>query len=249
MDKPIRLIMLIMLFFSPAITAHGIAEETVPDEPTESFDRLQVSFIANKGQIENKEAAYFVQLDPGYIYVDKNGMITHTFSSPSKHGIVIHEIVAGENILVTPLEPLPIQAIAAIRLKDQSIGENLHYYRLSYGKILEGIELQLLAFTDNLAKIFTIAPGSDPGAIMIKLKGVEGVKVGDAGALEIRTRQGSADFSPPQAYQFFGKTRKPVDVAYVIRKNTTYGFKLGSYDKARPLFIAPIVPAFLLSAP
>ncbi len=85
------------------------------------------------------------------------------------------------------------------------IGDNLNYYRLSYGAIHDGIELQLLAFTDNLEKIFTIAPGGDPGSIAVKLKDVEGLKVNDAGALEIITKQGPVTFGQPHAYQFMEK--------------------------------------------
>ncbi len=136
-----------------------------------------------------------------------------------------------------------------MRQKGQLIGDNLNYYRLSYGAIHNGIDLQLIAFTDNLEKIFTISPGADPGSIAVKLRDVEGLKVNDAGELEILTKQGPVNFSPPHAYQFNGEERKPVDVAYIIRKDDAYGFKLGSYDKTQPLFIAPLVPTFLLSAP
>ena len=249
MDKYLKLIILVMLLFSPAITAYGISEETVPEGTTESFDRVQVSFIANKGQIENKEAAYFVRLPEGFIYIDKKGVITHTFSSPGKNDMVIHEIVSGKNISVTPLEPPPEQAIAVMRQKGKLSGENLNYYRLSYGAIHEGIELQLLAFTDTLEKIFTVSPGGDPGRIAVKLKGVKKLKVNDAGMLEITTDKGPLTFNRPHAYQFAVEERKPVDVAYMLRKNDTYGFTLGSYDKTTPLFIAPVIPAFLLSAP
>ena len=117
MDKYLKLIILIMLLFSPVIAAYGISEETVPEGTTESFDRVQISFIANKGQIENKEAAYFVRLPERFIYVDKKGVITYTFSSPGKNDIVIHEIVSGKNISVTPLEPPPERAIAVMRQK------------------------------------------------------------------------------------------------------------------------------------
>ena len=245
----LNLIIICMCLASHALAVNGISEEAAPAGMTESFDRVQVTFIVNKGQIDNKEAAYFVRLKDGYIYIDRKGMITYAFTSPAKQGIVINEIVSEKKISVTPLEPPPQQAVAFMRQKGQLIGDNLNYYRLSYGAIHNGIELQLMAFTDNLEKIFTISPGGDPGSIAVKLKDVKGLKVNDAGALEILTKQGPVNFSPPHAYQFNGEERKPVDVAYIIRKDDAYGFKLGGYDTAKPLFIAPIMPAFLLSAP
>jgi hypothetical protein len=236
-------------FFSPSLTAFGIAEETGAADQKESFTRLQVPFIENHGQIENKEAAYFAKLVYGYIYIDKNGTVIHNYRMRDKKAIVFKEIFTEKKISIAALEPPAEEALLVLRKRGQLTGDNINYYRISYGAIDKGIDLQLLAFTDTLEKIFTISPGGDPGSIAVTLKGVEGVKVNDAGELEIITKQEPVKFGPPHAYQFVGETRKPVDVAYTIRKNATYGFKLGSYDKAQPLFIAPIIPAFLLSTP
>jgi hypothetical protein len=173
-------------------------------------------------------------------------MITYKFASPAKNGIVINEIFPKKNISLTPFEPPPETAVSALRQKGKLVGDNLNYYRLSYGPIAEGIELHLLAFIDNLEKLFIISPGADPGTITVKLKGADGLKVNDAGMLEITTKRGVVTFSQPHAYQFMGEERKPVDISYSIRKGTTYGFKLGGYDASKPLYIAPIIPAFLL---
>jgi hypothetical protein len=243
------IVMGFMFFFSPALTAYGISEETEPADEISSFTRLQAPFVTNKGQIANKEVAYFAKLINGYIHIDKNGAVIYNYNLRDKKAIVIKEIFTEKKIAIAALEPPSEEVVAVLRNRGQITGEISNYFRLSYGAIHKGIELQLLAFTDNLEKIFTISPGGDPGSIAVKLKDVEELKVNDAGELEILTKQGPVNFSPPHAYQFVGEKRKPVDVAYTVRTDTTYGFKLGSYDKTQPLFIAPIIPAFLLSAP
>ena len=243
------IIMSFMFFFSPALTGYGISEETDPSDQVSSFTRLQAPFITNKGQIANKEVAYFAKLINGYIHIDKNGTVIYNYNVRDKQAIVFKEIFTEKKIAIAALDPPSEEAMAILRQRGQLTGEISNYYRLSYGAIYPGIDLQLLAFTDNLEKIFTISPGADPGSIAVKLRDVEGLKVNDAGELEILTKQGPVNFSPPHAYQFVGEKRKPVDVAYTIRTDTTYGFKLGSYDKTQPLFIAPLIPAFLLSAP
>ncbi len=58
----LNLIIICMFLFSHALAVNGISEETAPAGMTESFDRVQVTFIVNKGQIDNKEAAYFARL-------------------------------------------------------------------------------------------------------------------------------------------------------------------------------------------
>lgn len=238
------LFMSVLLSMSPSMTAHGLAQEKAPAGAAESFDRVQTSFVLNTGQIDNKEAVYFARLLTGYIYIDKQGIITHTFSSPDKNKIRIQEICSQKKISLTPHEPPPDDAIRALKDKGQSVGTN--YYRLSYGVVADGVELHLLAFIDNLEKIFIVSPGADPEKIIVTLKGAEGLKVSDAGTLEILTQQGTVTFSRPNAYQFVGEERKPVDVAYSLRMDNAYGFKLGSYDRTKPLFIAPLVPPFLL---
>ena len=237
------------LLFSPALTASGLAEETAPADQAGSFTRVQVPFIPNKGQIKNQEVAYFAKLINTRIHIDKNGTAIYYYDTPDKKTIVINEIFTKKKIAVAALEPLAAQALAAFKQRGHITGDIENYYRLAYGTIYKGVDLQLMAFTDNLEKIFTISPGGDPGSIAIKLKGVEQLKVNDAGALEIITKQGPVNFSPPHAYQFAGEERQPVEVAYILRKGDTYGFKLGGYDTKKPLFIAPIIPAFLLSAP
>jgi hypothetical protein len=239
----------VAFFFCPSLPAYGVAEKTGTADQPESFTRLQVPFIENHGQIENKEAAYFAKLVYGSIYIDKNGTVIHNYRVRDKKAIVFKEIFTEKKIAIAALEPPAEEALLVLRQRGQLTGDNKNYYRISYGTIDKGIDLQLLAFTDTLEKIFTISPGGNPGSIAVTLKGVEGAKVNDAGELEIITKQGPVKFGPPHAYQFVGETRKLVDIAYAIRNNNTYGFKLGGYDKAQPLFIAPIIPAFLLSAP
>ena len=239
----------LMIFFSPAFTGNGISEATDPADDISNFTRLQVPFITNKGQIANNEVAYFAKLINGYIHIDKNGTVIYNYKLRDNKTIVIKETFTEKQITIAALDTPSEEAMAIVRKRGRIAGELSNYYRLSYGAIYKGIELQLLAFTDNLEKIFTISPGGDPGSIAVRLRDVEGLKVTAAGELEILTALGPVKFSPPHAFQFVGEKRKPVDVAYTIRTDSTYGFKLGSYDRTQPLFIAPLIPAFLLSAP
>jgi hypothetical protein len=213
----------------------------------ESFDRIQTTFMANTGQVEDKEVAYIVKTSDWLIYINKNGMITYKSISPAKEGTVIHEMFPKKNILLTPLEPPPEKVVAVLRERSDSVADKVNYYRLSYGDIFEGIQLHLLAFIDAPEKIFIVSPGADPKKIAIEISGAEGLKVNGAGMLEITTKRGPITFTQPHAYQFVGEERKSVDIAYNIHKGTTYGFKLGSYDASKTLYIAPIIPAFLLS--
>lgn len=249
--KTYRDAILMALLLLPLYTfsAYGSPQEIVPAEMPVRFDRIQVPFIENKNQIPNKEVAYFAKLFDGYIHVEKNGILTYNYSSAAKKGIVISELLSQKPVSLIPLEPPPEFAVEVFKQKGQIDGAIGNYYRLSYGRIYEGIELQLLAFADNLEKLFTIAPGGDPETITITVRGAEGLKLNDSGALEIQTKQGSVTFNQPRAYQLVDEDMKPVEVSYTIRNRMTYGFKPGGYDKKKPLIIGPFLPPALLTAP
>lgn len=237
----------VMLLSFPLLTARGNAQETPPAGMPDRFDRIQVPFIENKGQIPDKEVAYFAKLLNGYIHVTKSGMLTYNLTSTGKNSVVINERFTEKDASIIPLEPPPEFAMEVFRQKGQINGDIGNYYRLSYGKIHEGIELQLLAFADKLEKVYTVSPGGNPGSITVTIKGAEELKVNDTGALEILTKQGPVIFTRPNAYQFMGEERKPVEISFTVLNSTAYGFKLGGYDKARKLIIGPFLPPALMT--
>ena len=76
-----------------------------------------------------------------------------------------------------------------------------------------------------------------PGKVKIILTGPTGLKVAENGELKLMMKQGSGTFKKPFAYQIIGDEHKAVEVSYRIHKGTTYGFKLGGFDKSKPLMI------------
>ncbi|GAF92918.1 unnamed protein product, partial [marine sediment metagenome] len=115
------------------------------------------------------------------------------------------------------------------------------YNLVSMGEVYKGIELKLKAYGNNVEKLFYINPGYDSEKIKVKMEGTKGLKVNKRGELEASTGLGVVKFTKPVAYQKIKGEKKSVDVAYDIYKGNTYGFKVGNYDKKRPLIIDPLL--------
>ena len=115
-------------------------------------------------------------------------------------------------------------------------------YGMSLGEIYQGVELELMAFTDGYNRLFTLSPGGRPETIKINLEGSKELKVHESGMLEVATDGASAQFTKPYAYQVSDGVKKPVEVSYRIIKDGSYGFNVGEYDKNKPLMIYSNMP-------
>jgi hypothetical protein len=199
--------------------------------------RVQVPFIENKGHIKDEKVWFFASTFGGFgtVYVGRNGIITYNF--PFKEKVVVKELFTEKNITIKPLEP-PSPLVIEMFKKRMDIKDDIsNYYRISWGEIYKDITLELTAFADALEKLITVLPGGDPDKIKISLTGTKGLKIDGSGNLELITAVGSGTFNKPFAFQVIGDEHKEVEVAYFIDKNNVYGFKVGQYDKKKPLII------------
>ena len=201
--------------------------------------RVQVPFIENKGNIEDKEVWFFASTFGGLgtVYVGRNGILTYNFPFKDQQQIVINEIFTEKNITIKPLEP-PSPLVVEMFKKRMDIKEEIsNYYRISWGEIYKDITLEITAFADAVEKLITVLPGGDPDKIKVSIKGTKGLKIDGSGNLELITALGSGKFNKPFAFQVVGDEQREVEIAYVIDKSNVYGFKIGKYDKKKPLII------------
>src|SRR6185369_9683299 len=85
---------------------------------------------------------------------------------------------------------------------------------------------------------FIVKPGYDPGQIHIGFSGVQGLSIDPAGDLVLKTDGDPVIQKKPVAYQGLDGTQSPVDAAYVITGDHVE-FKIGAYDRSKPLIIDP----------
>jgi hypothetical protein len=120
------------------------------------------------------------------------------------------------------------------------------YAKLRYPNLWPGIDLVYSGTVNRMKYHFLVKPGADPRVIKLAYRGTTGVRVSDAGQLEVVTPLGNLQDDRPVAYQEVRGKRVEVTTDYALGPKAeagshAYGFKLGGYDRSRPLVLDPAV--------
>ncbi|MBK7474289.1 MAG: hypothetical protein IPI73_30100 [Betaproteobacteria bacterium] len=118
---------------------------------------------------------------------------------------------------------------------------------VALGEVFPDIQVHLRAAGRNVEKIFTVGPHGNPDLIRLELAGAEWIDVDKDGRLVVGAAEGQLAFSAPVAFQTIQGRRNPVPVAYRLEpERGRYGFAVGTYDRAQPLIIDPLLQATYL---
>ena len=122
----------------------------------------------------------------------------------------------------------------------QSVGRRWSRVRLE--GLWPGIDLVFYGNLEQLEHDFLVAPGADPGRIILALDGVEQARIDDAGDL-VATLEiaGEVRLQRPVAYQEVDGRRREVPCRYRMLPGPQLGFVLEDWDRSRPLVIDPVV--------
>ncbi|MGH2989178.1 MAG: SBBP repeat-containing protein [Solirubrobacterales bacterium] len=112
--------------------------------------------------------------------------------------------------------------------------------RVRYEGVHPGIDLDFYGNQSELEYDFLIAPGADPSRIAVELDGADSLRLTPGGDLAIEVGRSTVRQRAPVAYQEIGGERRRVRAAYEL-EGSTVGFRLGAYDRSRPLVIDPLV--------
>lgn len=116
------------------------------------------------------------------------------------------------------------------------------------GEVYPGIKVELRASAGNVEKFFFLQPGSRVGDINIKVEGIETLSLSDEGHLVLHSAAGPLEMVRPVGYQEIEGRREYVEVAYEVRSQNEYGFKiLGTYNSDKTLVIDPALNALSAS--
>ena len=115
------------------------------------------------------------------------------------------------------------------------------YRRVRYAGVYEGIDLLFYDNGEQLEYDFVVAPRSDPRHIRLEFTGADRVSVNADGELVLHTPAGELRQPAPIVYQEGDGARTVIPGAYELLGNTLIGFRLGAYDRERPLIIDPVL--------
>lgn len=237
--------------------------------------RLGLPWVPNAGQWDGR-AAFRAQSFAGTVWVTTDGRVLHAFNGPkaTRCGADAGDSVLPALPLVErkraascPREGGWVLAerfvggrVAQIEGRDQQAGRVSFevgaterrarglpsYGTLDLGEVFPGVQVALKATQSNVEKLYTVAPGHDPGVIRMAIEGAQRLDLGNDGRLIVQTGHGETAFTPPVAFQYDARgERQPVAVAYRLAGDSYY-FALGAYDRSRALTIDPLLQSTYL---
>jgi Beta-propeller repeat len=115
------------------------------------------------------------------------------------------------------------------------------YHKILYRGLYPGVDLTYSAFGPRLKSEFTVAPGADPGRILLEYEGADRVSIDLSGRLVVTAGPMEMREEAPAIYQESAHGRVPVEGRYRLAGPLKVGFEIGNYDPSRPLVIDPVI--------
>ena len=209
---------------------------------------LLIPFIENKGQLD-KQILYYAKTFSGSVFINNKGEIGYIISGKNDGAYLkekfINATISEKQIHAEGKSKTKINYFLGKR-NQKWLNNVATYNMVSLGQIYNGITLKVKAYSHNIEKLFYISPKSNPSQILVQVVGANKLKITKSGSLEIITKEGIVQFSPPKAYQIINNHKKFIKVSYIIEPNNQYRFKLGRYDKNKEVVIDPFIGSTFL---
>jgi Abnormal spindle-like microcephaly-assoc'd, ASPM-SPD-2-Hydin/Beta-propeller repeat len=227
------------VFFCLTICLGSIPSPVAAQDVKAKLGSLPLAFEPNQGQAP---ASYkFLTRRNGMSTFFRNDGMDIVLSGRNSSAAFVHLRWLGAD----PLAPLS---------GDQSLPGHSSYLRGSdpsgwlrdvpqfagvrYQHLYPGTDLLFHGYENSLEHDFLLAPGADPSRIAFSFD--KPARVTSSGDLIVDLGNAQLHFLRPAAYQELGTSRKEVPAKFLIARNGEIRFKLGAYDRTKPLVIDPV---------
>lgn len=224
-----------------------------------AYGHLPLSFEANQGQTDAR--ARFIAHGPGYslflaadeaVLALREGTTGQTSRSKSS-GPAAPDQSADAVLRVRLLDS---NLKASIRGTDELPGKSnyfigndpknwrtdiANYARVKYTNVYPGVDMIYYGTQGRLEYDFAMAPGADPSQARFQIVGADGIRLNEAGELELKVHGGTLVLKRPAAYQANGSRKRAVQVRYVRRGKNEFGFWVTGYRRNQALVIDPVL--------
>ena len=202
------------------------------------YGKLELAFERNEGQVDNH--VEFLSRGSKYtLFLAENEAVIGS-TAPKASAVRMRLLGQNRHPHVDGLDRLPGSTNYLTNSGSAQRTDIPRYRKVRYSDVYRGIDVVYHGNGQLLEYDFIINPGSDPNKIRIGFSGVRSRSLDSAGDLVLRTDGEPILQRKPRAYQNIDGIEKNVDVAYVISRDQVK-FKIGDYDKAKPLIIDPLL--------
>ena len=244
-------------FATPAVMTGSTEHTTVPRSSLHMAS-LPLFFEPNQGQTDSR--VKFLARGSGYgLFLTEDEAVLELRHSPS-----VETQLAGSR----PTKQRPTNGVIRMRLDGANgaarvsgtqplpgksnyfIGNDPTKWRrgipqfaaVSYESVYPGIDLVYYGSQEQLEYDFHVAPGADPGQIVLRFDGASAHL--DSGDLVLSTDEEDVRFHAPRVYQPDGPSttgEKLVSGRFRQLADGRIGFMIGDYDRNRELVIDPVL--------
>jgi hypothetical protein len=249
---------LILVLTIAGAVAH-VEADSMPPDARALFGQISLSFEPNVGQEDG--AVKFLSRTPSYTMFMKQDEVVlalrpHSPSTaasqvPSSSSRTIHIkfVDANQAVEIKGLEELSGTVNYFVGNDESKWKTDISTYRkVNYNGIYSGIDLVFYGTNHKLEYDFVVKPGADPREIRLALDGVDSVNIDKNGALILSSGADAIVFKIPLIYQASKYGNKQIAGSYLPEHSavqgqgkTTVSFKLGAYDRSKPLIIDPVL--------
>jgi hypothetical protein len=112
--------------------------------------------------------------------------------------------------------------------------------KVQYQRVLPGIDVAYRTSSGRIETRFTVSEGADWHNIVLHFEGQSRLAIDADGNLVISVGGRNIIQELPVVLQHDRESMRLVSAAYVIRDNSNVAFRLGPYDRSRPIEITPV---------
>ncbi|MBK7271235.1 MAG: hypothetical protein IPI07_17515 [Flavobacteriales bacterium] len=213
-------------------------------------------FVENKGQWPG-QVRYMAEVSGAAVWCEGDGLLVDRYDATEVHQAHAHARPVGAGRPVIRHHAMRLRFLGAsvngpVHGAQRLIGTHNYFLgsdptkwgsnALAFGivewsEVAPGVRLRLTTTANGLKYDLHLAPGADPGAILLRYEGVDRISLRDDHLL-LETSLGPVVERIPLAYQERNGKRVPVACTYTLT-NGVIGFRLGRFDPAIELVIDP----------
>ncbi|MEK6336499.1 MAG: SBBP repeat-containing protein [Acidobacteriota bacterium] len=204
---------------------------------TELTANLPLAFEVNKGQADAR-VKFFSRANGVEIFLTSNQAVLRV--KDSQYPFTLGFKGANLNADVRGEDQLPGHQ-NYLRGNDPGKWQtNVPTFRkVVYEEIYPGIRLTYYGNRRDLEYDFELAPGTDPNVIRLAFDSRVQPRISSSGDLVLQAGATELVERKPVVYQEIDGGRRLIEGHYVLLGNREAGFKVGEYDRTRPLVIDP----------
>ena len=228
----------------PPLSRVHAADASAKAQVSAGFFNLPLYFEANHGQTD--PSVKFFTHSAGYnLYLTASQAVMvmpKAAASKTKESIVVRMKLqgadAGASVRGQDILPGRVSYFLGKDPSKWQAGVEL-YGKVKFSKVYPGIDVIYYGKQGHVEHDFVVAPGANPGRILIGFEGAKDLRLDSRGNLIISVEGGELTYKAPKLYQVLGAKRNPVRGRFVLAGSKQVRFEVGDYIRNKELVIDP----------